>query len=99
MLERLSFEELHDDERLPLVFPNVINGADVGVVECRSSPSLTLEALQGLFVSGEFLRQELQGNLAAEPGVFGLVHDTHATATQLLQDAVVRDDLADHGWK
>ena len=28
--------------------------------------------------------------------VFGLVDDTHAAATKLLDDAIVRDGLADH---
>jgi hypothetical protein len=33
---------------------------------------------------------------AMQPGVFGLVNDTHAAAAQFLDDAVVRDGLADH---
>ncbi len=31
-----------------------------------------------------------------ELGVLGLVHHAHATATELLDDAVVRDGLANH---
>ena len=41
-------------------------------------------------------RQELQGHKAAEFGIFGLVDHTHAAPTQLLGDAVVRDDAANH---
>ena len=31
--ERLAFQELHDDERLPLVFANFVNCADVRVID------------------------------------------------------------------
>src|SRR5262249_32030034 len=61
MLERLPFEELHDDEGLPLVLPDVMNGADIGMVKCRSSPSLALEPLQSLAVLCQLLRQEFHG--------------------------------------
>ena len=33
-----------------------------------------------------------------QPGVFGFVDDTHAPATDLLDNAVVRDGPADH-WR
>ena len=41
-------------------------------------------------------RQELQRDMAAQLEVFGLVDHTHAAATKLLHDAIVRDGLADH---
>ena len=31
-LERFTLEQLHHDERLPIVFPNFVNSADVGMV-------------------------------------------------------------------
>ncbi len=40
--------------------------------------------------------QELQGHIAAQPGVLGLVDHTHPTATQFLCDFIVGDGLADH---
>ncbi len=43
------------------------------------------------------LRQELQGHIAAQAGVLGLVDHTHTTAAQFLCDFVVRDGLTDHG--
>jgi len=57
---------------------------------------LALEFLKGMAVSGQLLREELQGNGALELGVFGLVDDTHATAAELLDDPVMRNGLADH---
>ena len=57
---------------------------------------LALEPFQGLPVLGEFFRQELQGDGTLELGVLGLIDDTHAPATQLLQDAIVGNGLANH---
>jgi hypothetical protein len=42
-----------------------------------------------------FGRQEFQSYRTMEPCVFGLVHNTHPTTTEFLDDAVVRDGLAD----
>jgi hypothetical protein len=43
----------------------------------RSSLRFTLESLKGMAVSGQFLREQLQGDGAMEFGVLGFVDDTH----------------------
>ena len=48
-------------------------------------------------IGRELIGQELQSNVAAQTQVFGLIDHTHAAATQLLQDAVMRNGLASHG--
>ena len=35
--------------------------------------------------------------MTSEAEIFSLIDHTHAAATELLEDAVVRDGLADHG--
>ena len=59
----------------------------------RASPP---QPLQRLAVLGIFLRQELQSHEAAKLGVLGFVNDTHAAATELFDDAIVRYGFADH---
>src|SRR5882762_4021392 len=76
---------------------DLINGTDVGMVQSRGSLSLASKTLQSLDVLGEFFRQELQGNKALELGVFGLVDNSHPAAAELLDNAIVRNGLADHG--
>jgi hypothetical protein len=49
-----------------------------------------------LRVPRHFIRQEFEGDEAAKIGVFGLLNHAHASATELVEDAVVRDGLADH---
>jgi hypothetical protein len=42
-------------------------------------PSLLSEPLQGLAILSKFLRQELQGHIAIQAGVLGLVDETLAS--------------------
>jgi hypothetical protein len=58
--------------------------------------SFPAETFVRLRVSSNIFRQELQGDEATKLCILGLVHDTHPTTAQLLDDAVVRDGLADH---
>ena len=75
---------------------NFVDRADVRMVQGGGSLGFALEAAESLRVLGDFIGQELQGDKAAELHVLGFVDHTHPAATQLLDDAVVRDGLADH---
>src|SRR5437867_5238134 len=96
MFQRHAVQKLHRDESLASLLPNVIDRADIRMIQCGCGLRLALETGQGLSVSGNLLRQELQGHETMEPDIFGLVNDTHAATAQLLQDAVVRNGLAEH---
>jgi hypothetical protein len=52
-----------------------------------------------LRVLGNFVRQEFQGDKAMQPRVFGFVDHAHAATTEFVDNAVVRDSLADHSWQ
>ena len=52
-----------------------------------------LEAAERLRIFGDVVRQKLQRHKAAELDVFRLINHTHTAATELFQDAVVRDGL------
>jgi len=77
------------------MLPNVVNRADIGVVQGRGRLGFALETAESLVISGNLFRQEFEGNKTMEPGVFRLVDHTHPAAAQLLNDAVVRNGLAD----
>ena len=95
VLERFAFQELHGDEVLALVFPDLVDGANIRMVQSRGSARLALEARQRLLVAGHFLGQELERHHAAELGVLGLVNHAHAPAAQLADDAIVGNRPAD----
>ena len=99
MPQRLAFQQLHGNEGAPVVFINVVDGADVRVIQRRGGPRFALEPLEGLTVLGKVLRQELERYQAAELGVLGLVDDAHASPAQLLENAIVGDRLAGHKGK
>ena len=99
VLQRRAVQKLHDDERLPILLPDLMDGADIGVIQCGSSLSFSLEASQHLGVFGYFFEQKLQRDKSVEGYVLSLVDNAHAATAQLLSDAVVRDGLADHGWR
>src|SRR6266508_6711269 len=96
MLERLPFEQLHNNERPAFLFANVVNGADVRMTEGGGGTGFALETLERLAILGKTFGQKLQGHAAAEPRVFRLVHHPHTAATELLDDPVMGDSIADH---
>jgi len=96
MLQRLALQKFHGQKQFAVGFLNVVNRADVRVVQRRRRPRFSPQPLQRLAVFGIFLRQKLQGHEAAQLGVLGLVDHTHAAATELFHDAIMRDGFADH---
>jgi hypothetical protein len=64
------------------------------MVQSGGGLGFAAEALQSLGVLGEFFRQELQSHKTVEPGVLGLIDNTHTSAAELLDNAVVRDGFA-----
>jgi len=84
MLQGLAVQKLHDDEGMAVMLADFVNCADAGMVERRSGARFALEPLERLTVLGRLLGQELQRHRTAQAEVFGLVHHTHATATQFL---------------
>src|ERR1700678_812521 len=74
MLQRYTVEKLHDDEGLIAVLSDFVNGADVGMVQRRRSPGLTAETFESLRILRHVIRQELEGDEAAQFGVLGLVN-------------------------
>ena len=81
-----------------MVWPiiDLVDRADVGVVELRCRFRFAVKPFQALFVAQQVRRQKLQGYRAAELGVLGLVDNTHAALAEFFGDEVVRDGLADH---
>src|SRR5258708_25494521 len=97
VLQRRAIQKLHGNERLSVLCTDVINRADVGVVQGRRGLRLALEPGEGMRVSGYVHRQKLERDETVETGILSFVHDSHSAATELLNDAEMRDGLADHG--
>ena len=75
---------------------DLMNRADVGMVQGGGGAGLAAKSLQRLRVLRGIFGKKLQGDEAAEQRVFCLVNDAHPTATEQFDDAVVGDGLANH---
>src|SRR5208337_5543143 len=97
MLKGSSIQEFHHEEGAAVLLADVINGADVGVIQGGSGPRLPLETCERLRVVSDFVRQKLQGHEPVQADVLGLVNHAHSATAQLLDDAIVGDGLANKG--
>ena len=80
--QRLALDQLHDEEGLALVLVDVVDRADVGMVQGGGGAGLAAEPLQPLRDPGILRGQELEGDAPAQAGVLGLVDDPHAAAAR-----------------
>ena len=96
MFQRLPFQQFHGDERLILSLADIVDGANIRMIESGCSAGLTLKAVESLAISGHFGREKFQGNVAAEAGVFGFVDHAHSASAQPFEDSIVRDSLTEH---
>src|SRR6266704_3355319 len=97
VLESLSLEQLHGDKRPPFEFSNVVNRADVGMIERRCSARFAAESLDCLRDPGNVVGEEFQRNAPAETCVLGFVDHAHPAAAQLFQEVVVGQRATDDG--
>jgi hypothetical protein len=95
--QRGSLQILHGDEGAAILLADVVNGADVWMIQRGRGASLALEPAQRLAVVGQVVCQELENYGATEPRVLRSVDHTHSASAKLLDDAVVGERLADQG--
>ena len=68
VLEGLALEQFHGDKRAAFEFSNIVNGADVGMIERGCGARFAAESLDGLRVLGNVVGKEFQRNVAAQGG-------------------------------
>src|SRR5262249_5884654 len=93
-LQSFAVQELHRDEGPAVCYINVVNGADIRMIEGGSSSRFTLEPNKSSGIGGHALRQEFQSDAPLQLEIFGLVDHAHPTAAEPAQNAVMRDDSA-----
>ena len=97
MLQRRPVEKLHDQKRAAVLLADIVDRADIGVVQRRCRARLAVKPGQRLGIPRQVRRQELQRGEAMEPCVFRLVHDAHTAAADALDDLVVGYPQTDQG--
>ena len=96
VLQGCAFEALHHDEQPVLMFADIVDSANVGMIERRSSPRFTLKTLAGLRILRQFFRKEFERHPPTKPLIFSLVNHAHPATTQLFRDAVMRNGEPNH---
>jgi hypothetical protein len=80
------------------VFADLVNRADVGMIERRRRSRLAPEALQRRGIVRRVFGKKLQRGQPAEQSIFGRVDDAHAAAAERRDQAIVRDGLTRDVW-
>ncbi len=93
MFERLAIEKFHGDEGFAVLLADIVDGADVGMIEGGGGLGFALEAGESLRVFGDVVGEELERDETVQADVFSFVNDTHAAAAEFFDDAVVGDGL------
>src|SRR5260370_432775 len=78
----LAAQHFHDDELLALgfVLGNLVDSADVGMVQSRRGPGFTAKTLQGLGIASQIPGEKFERDAASEVKVLGLVNYSHTAA-------------------
>jgi hypothetical protein len=85
--ERRSFDQFHDQ----IIGTDVVERADIGMIQRRDSAGLTLEPV------AELLRRKLDGHFAPEPSVGSTVDFAHSSSAESPRDSVrTADCFPDH---
>src|SRR5438094_3495843 len=95
-LESLSIQQFHRDKGLAFVLVDLMNRADIRMVEGGGGSGLTLKTLQRLVIARKSFWQELQGYAATQLRILGLIDHPHAATAKLSHNPVMGDDSTDH---
>ena len=96
LAQRLALEQLHHDEGPAGVVADVVDRADVRVVEPGGDARLALEPLERPGLGEQVRREHLDRHRALQTQVLGPVDGAHPARAQLLENAVVGERLPDH---
>ena len=95
VLESLPPDVLRGDEGLLSFFPNLMDMADIGVIESSRQFCFPQEALPSGWIFLHFLGHELEGDFSVQGAVvLGQIDLAHATFTELFQNLVMGNGLA-----
>ena len=88
LLERVALDVLHDEVVEAVLFTDIVERTDVGMVQATDRTGLTLEAFPALGIVGEVFGKDFDGDGAVQAGVGGAIHLSHSTGTNERRDFV-----------
>jgi hypothetical protein len=94
--ERIALDQLHDDRPQIVAVLDGVNRGDVWMIEGGEQPRLALEPGDVFGVAGEETRQNLDRNIAPEPGVPRPVDLAHSSGADSSLKVIDADVSANH---
>jgi hypothetical protein len=89
-----TLDQLEHERADALVFFELVDGGDVGVVHRREQPRFALEPSVPRRIGGEARRQDLERDVAAQAPIAGAIDLAHAAVTQHADHVVAAERLA-----
>jgi hypothetical protein len=86
--QRAALDELENERAYPVALFDAVDRGDAGMIERRKDFGFAIEARETLRVARERLRQNLERNVAIQPGVARPINLTHAAGAKGLDDFV-----------
>ena len=98
LAECFAFQVLHHQEVGPVLGADVVQGADVGMVQSGDRLGFALEPLAQVGIRADMVRQHFDGHRAVEAGVDRLVDLAHAAGADGRLDLVGAEPLPWGKW-
>src|SRR5579884_3720666 len=95
MLEGHPVEKLHRDEKLIAMLSDLVDRANIWMIQSGCSSRFTAKALERLRITGKLIGKEFQCDEPAEFRILSLVNHTHTATAKFLDDSVVQNVFAD----
>jgi hypothetical protein len=92
----LALAVFHYEEIRVSIAADIEEGADVGMAERRNCARLALKALPQVCPARGIGPEDLERNDTVQPSVASLIDFTHAAGTELFDNLIVTQCLADH---
>jgi hypothetical protein len=96
LVETSAFDKFHGIENAAVgERPDVVDGNNAGMLEASEDTGFAVEAMREVAVGDQNV-EDLDGHAASKGLVFRGVNDTHATARDLLEQAITGSDEVGH---
>jgi hypothetical protein len=86
--ESLAFQILHHEVADAVLLSDIMEGADVGMVQRRDGSGFAVETLPGVGILGKLRRKNFDGNSAIQASVARAIDFTHAAGAYGRNDLV-----------
>ena len=96
MFECLAFEVFHRQEGSAVFFADIVDSADVGMVQRRGGTGFAAKAVKDGKLAADLIGEKFERNETAQADVLRLVDHAHSPAAKFFDDSIMGYGFADH---